>query len=91
MLDTEQLARDDTAIHAGDSELVAMIKELLETRIRPAVQEDGGDIHFVCVLPHVAGWGRIGVKLPPRPLANSVLSLAPFPPLPSPPLALQRI
>jgi len=23
---------------------VAMIKELLETRIRPAVQEDGGDI-----------------------------------------------
>ena len=24
-----------------------MIKELLETRIRPAVQEDGGDIHYV--------------------------------------------
>lgn len=24
-----------------------MIKELLETRIRPAVQEDGGDIFFV--------------------------------------------
>ena len=46
MLDTEQLARDDTAIHAGDSELVAMIKELLETRIRPAVAEDGGDIVF---------------------------------------------
>ena len=23
-----------------------MIKELLETRIRPAVQEDGGDIKF---------------------------------------------
>lgn len=23
-----------------------MIKELLETRIRPAVQEDGGDIDF---------------------------------------------
>jgi hypothetical protein len=26
--------------------VVALIKELLETRIRPAVQEDGGDIVF---------------------------------------------
>ena len=30
----------------GDSEIVAMIKELLETRIRPAVQDDGGDIEY---------------------------------------------
>lgn len=30
-----------------DDEVVAMIKELLETRIRPAVQEDGGDIFYV--------------------------------------------
>jgi NFU1 iron-sulfur cluster scaffold homolog, mitochondrial len=29
-----------------DSEVVAMIKELLETRIRPAVQDDGGDIEY---------------------------------------------
>ncbi|WVY92502.1 hypothetical protein V8G54_031590 [Vigna mungo] len=29
-----------------DSETVAMIKELLETRIRPAVQDDGGDIVY---------------------------------------------
>ena len=29
-----------------DSETVQMIKELLETRIRPAVMEDGGDIVF---------------------------------------------
>ena len=29
-----------------DSDVVAMIKELLETRIRPAVQEDGGDITY---------------------------------------------
>ena len=36
----------DTAIHDDDSEVVAMIKELIETRIRPAVQEDGGDIYF---------------------------------------------
>lgn len=30
-----------------DSETVAMIKELLETRIRPAVQDDGGDIEYI--------------------------------------------
>lgn len=29
-----------------DSEVVGMIQELLETRIRPAIQEDGGDIEF---------------------------------------------
>ncbi len=37
----------DTTILDTDDEIVAMIKELLETRIRPAVQEDGGDIHYV--------------------------------------------
>ena len=44
----------DTAPAEEDSEVVAMIKELLETRIRPAVQEDGGDIHFV----YVGVWAR---------------------------------
>ncbi|XP_067876809.1 NFU1 iron-sulfur cluster scaffold homolog, mitochondrial-like [Heterodontus francisci] len=29
-----------------DDEVVAMIKELLDTRIRPTVQEDGGDVVF---------------------------------------------
>lgn len=42
----EALAKDASAIQDGDSETVAMIKELLETRIRPAVAEDGGDIVF---------------------------------------------
>ena len=37
----------DTTILDDDDEVVAMIKELLETRIRPAVQEDGGDIRYV--------------------------------------------
>jgi len=34
----------DTAILETDDEVVATIKELMETRIRPAVQDDGGDI-----------------------------------------------
>jgi len=37
----------DTTILDDDDEVVAMIKELIETRIRPAVQEDGGDIRYV--------------------------------------------
>lgn len=31
----------------NDSEVVQMVKELLDTRIRPAVNDDGGDIEFV--------------------------------------------
>lgn len=37
----------DTTIFDDDDEVVALIKELLEQRIRPAVQEDGGDILYV--------------------------------------------
>ncbi|KAK4279922.1 hypothetical protein QN277_011621 [Acacia crassicarpa] len=45
-LDSKAAAAKDTAIQEDDSEIVAMIKELLETRIRPAVQDDGGDIEY---------------------------------------------
>lgn len=37
---------DSLSYNENDSEVVGMIKELLETRIRPAIQEDGGDIDF---------------------------------------------
>lgn len=36
----------DTTILDTDDEVVATIKELLESRIRPSVQEDGGDIFY---------------------------------------------
>jgi len=36
----------DTTILDTDDEIVATIKELMETRIRPSVQEDGGDIFY---------------------------------------------
>lgn len=38
--------QDTLGYDENDSEVVGMIKELLETRIRPAIQEDGGDIEF---------------------------------------------
>lgn len=37
---------DSLAYDENDDEVVGMIKELLETRVRPAIQEDGGDIEF---------------------------------------------
>jgi Fe-S cluster biogenesis protein NfuA len=37
---------DEGYVEQDDDETVAMIKELLETRIRPAVQDDGGDIEY---------------------------------------------
>jgi NFU1 iron-sulfur cluster scaffold homolog, mitochondrial len=37
---------DSLSYNENDSDVVGMIKELLETRIRPAIQEDGGDIEF---------------------------------------------
>lgn len=37
----------DTQYREGDSEAVSLIKELIETRIRPAIQEDGGDVQYL--------------------------------------------
>ncbi|XP_395826.2 NFU1 iron-sulfur cluster scaffold homolog, mitochondrial [Apis mellifera] len=44
---TDEQPAADTQISDDDSEIVQMIKELLDTRIRPTVQEDGGDIVFM--------------------------------------------
>jgi len=46
--DAPGAAGDDESefFDAGDAETVATIKDLLETRIRPAVAGDGGDITF---------------------------------------------
>jgi len=40
------LADDSPVSDTEDSELVTQIKELLDTRVRPAVAQDGGDIIF---------------------------------------------
>ncbi|ANB11270.1 Nfu1p [Sugiyamaella lignohabitans] len=39
-------AASDTLPSEEDSEVVSMIKELIDTRIRPAIQEDGGDLEY---------------------------------------------
>ncbi|KAJ7596826.1 HIRA-interacting protein 5 [Mycena floridula] len=51
----------DTKILDSDSETVAMIKELLDTRVRPAIMEDGGDIEYRGF--DEGGTGLVKVKL----------------------------
>ena len=41
-----QTDSEEEFFEAGDETIVATIKELLETRVRPAVAQDGGDITF---------------------------------------------
>ncbi len=43
---SEQATRTEHSIDEGDSDVVKKIKELLDTKVRPAVAMDGGDIIF---------------------------------------------
>jgi Fe-S cluster biogenesis protein NfuA len=43
---THEQPPSDTAILDDDPEHVKMVKELLDTRIRPAIQDDGGDVEY---------------------------------------------
>lgn len=42
----EEYQREMDAINENDDDIVYEIKELINTKIRPALQDDGGDIHF---------------------------------------------
>jgi len=42
----ESSSADDEFFEAADADTVATIKDLIETRVRPAVANDGGDITF---------------------------------------------
>ena len=44
--DADQGSEAAEFFEAGDADTVATIKELLDTRVRPAVAQDGGDITF---------------------------------------------
>ncbi|KAM6954323.1 NFU1 iron-sulfur cluster scaffold homolog, mitochondrial [Aplochiton taeniatus] len=46
VVNDDETPRADTAPSEDDDEVVEMIKELLDTRIRPTVQEDGGDVLY---------------------------------------------
>ena len=46
LFESEAAAEAEPAYEGEEAEIVAQIKELLETRVRPAVASDGGDIIF---------------------------------------------
>ncbi|KAJ2809328.1 hypothetical protein H4R20_000231 [Coemansia guatemalensis] len=52
--------KDSMDVGEGDSEIVTEIKELLESRVRPAIQEDGGDLDFVSFNE---GTGVVSIRL----------------------------
>lgn len=60
LLDASDVTVSDTAILDTDDEVVATIKELMEARIRPSVQEDGGDIFYEGFEPST---GMVKVRL----------------------------
>jgi len=62
----------DTKREEGDSEVVGMIKELLETRIRPAIQE--GEYSFVCSFLGVSGLALIYIYEQTAEISNTAAS-----------------
>jgi Fe-S cluster biogenesis protein NfuA len=46
LFDSEQAAEEEIVYEGDEAEIVSQIKELIETRVRPAVANDGGDIIF---------------------------------------------
>jgi Fe-S cluster biogenesis protein NfuA len=46
VMNDEHLHENASSVSDTDSEIVKQIKELLDTRIRPVVAQDGGDIEF---------------------------------------------
>jgi len=46
VLPDEEMAKTANVVEADDSEIVQMIKELLEEKVRPMARDDGGDVLF---------------------------------------------
>jgi len=46
LFDGEEIVEEERVYEGEEAEIVSQIKELIETRVRPAVANDGGDIVF---------------------------------------------
>jgi Fe-S cluster biogenesis protein NfuA len=73
--DREAAGPQDTRILDTDSETVAMIKELLDTRVRPAIMEDGGDIEYRGFEEEGDGVVKIKLKGSCRGCSSSTITL----------------
>ena len=73
--DRERAGPQDTRILDTDSETVALVKELLETRVRPAIMEDGGDIEYRGFDADGTGIVRVKLKGSCRGCSSSTVTL----------------
>lgn len=73
--DREAAGPQDTRILDTDSDTVAMIKELLETRVRPSIMEDGGDIEYRGFDEGGAGIVQVKLKGSCRGCSSSTVTL----------------
>ena len=60
MLKPEEIPEDPNDIKEGDSETVCLIKELLNTRIRPRIKADGG---YICFSGFDVDKGEVKVRM----------------------------
>jgi len=72
--DRDAAGPQDLKITDDDSEVVAMIKELLETRVRPAIMDDGGDLEYKG-FDEATGAVKIRLKGSCRGCSSSALTL----------------
>ncbi|KAJ2813962.1 hypothetical protein H4S07_000256 [Coemansia furcata] len=70
----EDSSADESKSVEEDSEIVSEIKELLESRVRPSIQEDGGDLDFVS-FDEATGVVRIRLRGACRGCASSSVTL----------------
>lgn len=56
----DSIPEDPNTVKDSDSEIVKLVKELLNTRIRPRVMQDGGDILFDSWMPET---GEVVVRM----------------------------
>lgn len=71
----ERAGPQDTRILDTDSETVAMIKELLETRVRPTIMDDGGDIEYRGFDEDGSGLVKVKLKGSCRGCSSSTVTL----------------
>ena len=55
---TDNRPEEEQQISPENAEIVGMIKEILDTRIRPTIQDDGGDVEFRGFNPQT-GWVQL--------------------------------
>lgn len=73
--DRDAAGPQDMKILDTDSETVAMIKEILDTRVRPAIMEDGGDLEYRGFVEEADAIVKIKLKGSCRGCASSMITL----------------